>query len=237
VAPPDISSRSRRALSDSARIRCVGGESDGGGCDRPSTPPASGAVVPLTALRRDLNSHTEPTHPQLGEKARPPVFPRTWANTLQVRRFVAVGVVNTFVDYVLFVALTKIMRLPLDWVWIAKLISGTVAISISFYLNRNWVFRATGTAIGQAARFVGTTVLGVYAIQTPLTQLFANSYPGLGKALYVVLRDTGLSGSFPSVFTEALAIKTAAFALATSVSMTFNFLLYRLWVFRVKASA
>jgi len=191
-------------------------------------------LLPLPALRPDLSSKIEPTHLRLGVKARPWVFPRTWASTLQVRRFAAVGVVNTSVDYVLFVALTKVMRLPLDWVWVAKLISGTVAISISFYLNRRWVFRVTGAPIGQAARFVATTVLGVYAIQTPLTQLFANSYPGLGKALYDVLRDTGLSGS---VFTEALAIKTVAFALATSVSMTFNFLLYRFWVFRSNASS
>jgi putative flippase GtrA len=143
-----------------------------------------------------------------------------------------VGVVNTSVDYVLFIALTKVMRLPLDWVWVAKLISGTVAISISFYLNRRWVFRVGGAPMGQAARFVATTVLGVYAIQTPLTQLFSNSYPGLGKALYDVLRDTGLAGDSSSVFTEALAIKTVAFGLATSLSMTFNFLLYRFWVFR-----
>ena len=145
----------------------------------------------------------------------------------------AVGVVNTTVDYVLFVGLTKVLRLPLDWVWVAKLISGTVAISISFYLNRRWVFRVTGAPMGQAARFVATTVLAVYAIQTPLTQLFANSYPGLGKALYDVLKDAGLSGS---VVTQALAIKTVAFALGTCVSMTFNFLLYRFWVFRSSSS-
>jgi putative flippase GtrA len=173
----------------------------------------------------------------VGATARPAVLPRTWARTVQARRFVVVGVVNTSVDYALFIGLTKIMRLPLDWVWVAKLISGTVAISISFYLNRTWVFRATGAARGQAWRFIATTALGVYAIQTPLTQLFANLYPGLGNALYAVLRDTGLSGSFPSVLTEALAIKTAAFALATAFSMTFNFLMYRYWVFRVKPSA
>lgn len=143
------------------------------------------------------------------------------------------GVVNTLVDYVLFVGLTKLLRLPLDWVWVAKLMSGTVAISISFYLNRKWVFRATGARTGQAVRFVVTTALAVYAIQTPLTQLFANSHPGLGKALYDVLNDVGLSGS---VVTKALAIKTVAFALATVVSMTFNFLLYRFWVFRSSVS-
>jgi len=74
---------------------------------------------------------------QPGAKPWPRPIPRAWASALQIRRFVAVGVLNTFVDYVLFVTLTKVLRLPLDWVWVAKLASGTVAISISFYLMGN----------------------------------------------------------------------------------------------------
>ena len=154
-----------------------------------------------------------------------------WAKTLQVRRFAAVGVVNTLVDYVLFVALTKVFGIPLDWVWIAKVASGTVAISISFYLNRTWVFRSGRARWGQAARFIAATFVGVYLIQTSLTQFFVSYRPGLGKALYAFLDDIGLADAFPAVFTEPLAIKTVAFVLATSVSMTFNFLAYRFWVF------
>jgi putative flippase GtrA len=157
----------------------------------------------------------------------------TWVRTLQARRFVVVGVVNTSVDYVLFVGLTKILHLPLDWVWVAKLMSGTVAISISFLLNRSWVFGATShRAMRQAAKFVAATAVGVYAIQTPFTQLFASVFQAPGRALYDVLRDVGLTDAFPSLLTQALATKTAAFALATCFSMTFNFLAYRYWVFR-----
>ena len=154
-----------------------------------------------------------------------------WAKTLRVRRFAAVGVVNTLVDYLLFVALTKLFRIPLDWVWIAKVASGTVAISISFYLNRTWVFRSGRARLGQAARFIAATFVGVYVIQTSLTQFFVSYRPGLGEALYAFLDDVGLAGAFPAVLTEPLAIKTVAFVLATSVSMTFNFLAYRFWVF------
>ena len=172
---------------------------------------------------------------QPSPKPRARSIPRAWASALQVRRFVVVGVLNTSVDYVLFVALTKVLRLPLDWVWVAKLASGTVAISISFYLNRRWVFQAAGAAKPQAVKFVATTILGVYAIQTPLTQLFASSYTDPGRGLYRVLKAIGLADDFPSVVTKPLAIKTAAFALATVVSMTFNFLVYRYWVFRMSA--
>jgi putative flippase GtrA len=163
---------------------------------------------------------------------RPGGWTGRWARTLQVRRFAAVGVLNTTVDYVLFVGLTKLLRLSLDWVWIAKVLSGTVAIALSFWLNRRWVFRAHGATAGQAARFCATTIVGVYGIQTSLTQFFASSEPRAGKALYSVLHDMHLVGYFPSILTEAFVIKTVAFVLATAASMTFNFLVYRFWVFR-----
>jgi putative flippase GtrA len=118
---------------------------------------------------------------------------------------------------------------------VAKLASGTVAISISFYLNRRWVFQATGAGKAQAVKFVATTIIGVYAIQTPLTQLFASSYTDPGTGLYRLFKAIGLADDLPSVVTRPLAIKTAAFALATAVSMSFNFLLYRYWVFRMGA--
>lgn len=146
-----------------------------------------------------------------------------------VRRFVAVGVLNTLLDYVLFVGLTKLLRLPLEWVWIAKAMSGTVAIGNSFLLNRRWVFRTFGPSFPQAGRFLGVTLVGVYGIQTSLTHVFASQYPGPGEALHGLVEGLGLV--VPGVTTEALAIKTVAFAIATSVSMTFNFVLYRLWVF------
>jgi putative flippase GtrA len=155
--------------------------------------------------------------------------------SLQVRRFALVGAANTFLDYVLFIGLTKLFHLPLDLVWVAKVISGTVAIMNSFYLNRRWVFGAGGARSGQAVRFVVVTVVGVYGIQTTLTQVLTTRYPGVGHALFRLLDWLGLVAAFPALFTRALAIKTAAFVLATSVSMTFNFCAYRSWVFRVRA--
>jgi putative flippase GtrA len=164
------------------------------------------------------------------------IFQVTWARSVEVRRFGAVGVVNTLVDYVVFIALTKIMRLPLESVWIAKVMSGTLAIAVSFYLNRTWVFRTSGASLAQAARFVTVTVVGVYGIQTSLTHVFASVYPGLGEAFFAALETIGVTRLFPGILTEAFVIKTVAFALATSVSMTFNFLLYRSWVFRARAA-
>lgn len=80
--------------------------------------------------------------------------------------------------------MARIAGLPLEWVWVAKVISGTVAIAISFYLNRVWVFRAARASLGQAVRFVTTVAVGVYLIQTPLTQVFTASYPEVGKIAF-----------------------------------------------------
>ena len=184
------------------------------------------------APRRDRLAAPPDTQPQRSRPARLLHLPTLWAGTLQVRRFATVGVLNTAVDYVIFISLTKLLHLPLAWVWIAKLISGTVAISLSLYLNRTWVFRSQAGGHAQAARFVATTVVGVYGIQTPLTQLFANTFTAPGRALFDIVKDLGLHDAFPSVLTEPFTVKTGAFAIATAVSMTFNFLLYRYWVFR-----
>jgi putative flippase GtrA len=135
---------------------------------------------------------------------------------------------------VLFIGLTKTFHLALSSVWVAKVASGTVAISLSFFLNRNWVFRAKGSARAQAVRFSATTVFAVYAIQTPLTQVFADTLTWPGRTLYDLLHGLGVAQHVPSVVTEPLAIKTAAFLLATAVSMVFNFVVYRRWVFRAR---
>ncbi len=155
-------------------------------------------------------------------------------HALQASRFAAVGVLNTLVDYALFVGLTKAFHIPLGSVWIAKVISGTVAMSLSFLLNRRWVFGARGHSPmhHQAARFFTATAVGVYGIGVPITQLFARDYQGPGRWLHAVLGHLGLTSAAPSIFTEAFATKTAAFAIATGCSMIFNFLAYRFWVFR-----
>jgi putative flippase GtrA len=172
-----------------------------------------------------------------GGRRRAAIIRLGWGRTLEFRRYLTVGAANTALDYVLFIALTKALRIPLDWVWTAKVASGTVAISISFYLNRRWVFRAGGGSIGQAVRFVTTTAVGVYGIQTSLTHVFASYYPQVGKALYDALALTGPTDAFKSVLTEALVIKTVAFAIATVPTVAFNFLMYRLWVFPNKRAS
>ena len=142
--------------------------------------------------------------------------------------------VNTLTDYVAFMLLTKIFSVPLPRVWIAKLVSGGLAMTVSFLLNRGWVFGSReARATGQVARFLITTISASWGIQLGLTQFFSSVWPAPGIEAFVVLSHLGLPAIAPGVVTEPAAIKTAAFSLATVASMAWNFVLYRTWVFAV----
>ena len=141
--------------------------------------------------------------------------------------------VNTLTDYVAFMMLTRIFSIPLDRVWTAKLVSGGLAMTVSFLLNRRWVFNSRDARrAGQALRFLIATVSASWGIQLGLTQLFSSVWPVPGLVGFAVLRRLGMTSVAPGVLTEPAAIKTAAFALATCASMVWNFILYRTWVFR-----
>lgn len=145
--------------------------------------------------------------------------------------------VNTLTDYLAFMLLTKIFSVPLERVWIAKLVSGGIAMAVSFILNRGWVFASRDDRpAGQVARFLVTTVSASWGIQLGLTQFFSSVWTLPGMAGFAALQRAGLTTMAPGIFTEAAAIKTAAFGLATLASMGWNFILYRTWVFRTVRS-
>jgi putative flippase GtrA len=152
----------------------------------------------------------------------------------QVAKFGAVGILNTLVDYVIYIGLTKVFSIPLERVWVAKLISGTVAIINSYYFKRTWVFNRSDTknSSQQLFRFIVSTVIAVYVIQLGLVQVFTTVLPQFGQFAYSVLQSLGLTEIFNHVLTEAFVIKTVAFGLATAASMTWNFVLYKLWAFK-----
>ena len=142
--------------------------------------------------------------------------------------------VNTLTDYVAFMLFTRIFSVPLERVWIAKLVSGGLAMTVSFLLNRGWVFGSReARATGQVARFLITTISASWGIQLGLTQFFSSVWPAPGVEAFVVLSRLGLPAVAPGVVTEPAAIKTAAFGLGTVASMAWNFVLYRTWVFAV----
>jgi hypothetical protein len=83
-------------------------------------------------------------------------------------------------------------------------------------------------------RFLVSTLVGVFIIQTGLVQFFSNNFPYLGMLLFQGFTAIGLTNLLPAL-TQAFTIKTIAFALATVASLSWNFLLYKLWAFKEHA--
>ncbi len=151
--------------------------------------------------------------------------------TRQVAKFGIVGILNTLIDYVLYIGLTVLFSIPLERVWMAKLVSGSVAMTHSFLLNRAWVFRREHSRHGlqEFGRFMASTFVAVYIIQLGLVQLFTSIWPAPGIWAYDVFETIGVASLLPS---DEFVIKTVAFGVATLASMTWNFLLYKLWAFK-----
>lgn len=145
----------------------------------------------------------------------------------RVARFATAGVINTLVDYTVFLALTWILRLPLEHAWIAKLGSGSVAMAGSFALNRRWVFRSQAGGSSQLVRFVAVSLVGTFGVQLGGLHLLTAVWLAPGHLAVAVVGGLGLGALLPA----ALVQRTFAFGVATLASMTWNYLAYRRWVF------
>ena len=127
----------------------------------------------------------------------------------QLVRFVAVGLVNTALDFGILLILT---HLGVDKL-IANIISSTTAFIFSFFANKKYTFKATDTNIvREMVLFVIVTLFGLWVLQTIviwLTMPFTTT--ALHNASYALL---------------------ASKLVATVVSMTWNYLLYSRLVFK-----
>lgn len=155
------------------------------------------------------------------------------STSTQVGKFGLIGILNTLIDYTIFIGLTKIFGIPLGQVYIAKLASGGVAMINSFYFNRTWVFKSgRNNSNSQAIKFLVVTLIGVFLIQTSLTQFFTTSFPYFGNLGFQIAESIGIVGLLPGIITSAFVIKTVAFGMATVASLTWNFIMYRNVVFK-----
>ncbi|HSX41511.1 MAG TPA: GtrA family protein [Candidatus Saccharimonadales bacterium] len=155
------------------------------------------------------------------------------STTTQAGKFGLVGILNTLIDYIIFQSLTKIFSIPLSYAFVAKLISGSVAMINSFYFNRTWVFKNNSRdSSGQALKFILSTLVGVLVIQTTLTQYFITGFPYFGNVAFQIADSIGLVKLLPDLLTHAFVLKTVAFGIATVGSLTWNFFMYRNVVFK-----
>ena len=124
-------------------------------------------------------------------------------------RFASVGVVNTLVDFGLFLALVGLGLHAVP----ANLLSTAAGMAVSFAGNRRFVFGATGNRRREVFLFVVVCGTGVWLVQPAVI---------LGVAAV-------LSGG---TTLHPLVIAPVAKAAAIVVAAVWNFVLYRRLVFR-----
>lgn len=131
--------------------------------------------------------------------------------TSKLARFIAVGVVNTALDFGLLFVL-KALGLP---VVVANIISTGVAFVFSFFANKKFAFKSTATNIKrEVVLFVAVTLFGLWVLQTGVIHITEPLFTG-----WLHNKDSGLF---------------AAKLLATVVSTVWNYVLYNRVVFKTQ---
>jgi len=124
-------------------------------------------------------------------------------------RFLVVGGINTAIDFgILF--LLKALGLPAVS---ANLIATTTAFCFSFFANKKYTFRTSGTNVKrEVVLFVVVTLFGLWVLQTLVIQ-----------GVLTLLSDTS--------FSQDMSLLVAKIC-ATVVSLIWNYTLYSRLVFK-----
>lgn len=184
----------------------------------------------VTIVYRNIMTSTLPT-----EYAFPPEAPTdsSQSDTVKASRattasrissFGAVGIINTLIDF----GILNLLHLVVGWPIIASnIVSASVAMIGSFFMNRQLVFRsASPQKWRQAVLFFAITAVGVYGLQSITIWLCAHPLSSLVAHISHVLATLTLH-HLSHAFIQTNGIK----ALATLVSLVWNYIWYKKVVF------
>lgn len=142
-------------------------------------------------------------------------------------KFGLVGILNTLIDFGIFNVLTS---KKIGWKKIpANLASTTVAMIVSFSLNRGFVFHATsGNIYLQTAEFFAVTAFGLYVLQNIVIWFLLDVWEWPVELAWKIVQLVKLDKYMSHDFVR----KNAAKAAATLVSLTWNYLMFSFIVFK-----
>lgn len=132
--------------------------------------------------------------------------------------FLAIGIINTVIDVVIFLGLRQ-LNVP---IFIANIISTTIALGGSYVFNQRFTFRTNGNAKRSLPLFISVTLIGLWILQPiviriVLALLHSDQLTQIATALV----------SQPQRYFELVA-KLAA----TPVTLVWNYVLYKKVVFK-----
>lgn len=144
----------------------------------------------------------------------------------RVGRFGMVGVFNTVLDFTLY----NLLHTVAGWgLIVANVVSTTIAMSLSFFFNKQLVFKQPqGSVWRQASIFLLTTAFGLYVLQNGTITLLVEIWPAPLQLAVAAVHAIGLGRFFSDTFITINGAK----AVATVVSLTWNYMMYKKVVFR-----
>lgn len=131
------------------------------------------------------------------------------------RRYLVVGVANTALDLLLFTLMAVALGVPPV---LANVVSTVVVMTVSFFVNRSWVFGAESAGAKAYLGFVSVTL-----------------FSGLVLQSLVILGVIAAAGGLAPDLGDGL-VEPAAKVVAMGVGMVSNFLGYR-WVFSASSGS
>lgn len=145
----------------------------------------------------------------------------------QVGKFGLVGIINTLLDFGLFnLFSSSLVGLTL---YQANIGSTSVAMIFSFFANKRLVFKQEGgNLLKQAVVFVAVTGFGLWVLQNGVIKLLVDVWPVPLNLAYAVVEFLNLD----QIFSRDFVTKNGAKAIATVVSLVWNFVLYKKIVFK-----
>lgn len=125
-------------------------------------------------------------------------------------RFIVVGATNTGIDFAILFSLVNVVGMP---IFFSNIISTSIALTFSFFANKTFTFKDTDkNSKKQIINFLSITLVGLWIIQPIIIWITA-------ALLYYAQLDDNI-------------VLLSGKLLATSVTLVWNYLLYRKFVFK-----
>ena len=141
----------------------------------------------------------------------------------RVSKFGIVGVLNTLIDFTIYNVLSSKVGLTLVQ---SNIVSTTFAMCFSFLANKHIVFKnEKGSSAKQVVLFFAVTAFGLYVLQTGTIKLLTDVWLAPVALGLAAAHSLGITGH------DQFLIKNTAKAIATLVSLTWNYIMYKKVVF------
>lgn len=145
------------------------------------------------------------------------------AEITRVGKFGLVGILNTLIDFIVYNVLSSVVGLSLVK---SNIVSTSIAMIFSFTANKRVVFRKRkGSVAKQAILFFVVTAFGLYVIQTGAIKILTEVWLAPITLLLAVAHGLNI------VNHDQFLAKNGAKALATVLSLAWNYIMYKKVVF------